>query len=703
MKSDEFKKRLKIYTAVVIALLVILAIRLAIVQLFFNEVYQTQAKDNRIRLVAIKAPRGEIYERNANILAANKLVYTLSLTFLQLGDQQQVINNLVSLVQDYYPDMTSDFIEDKIEKQKFRLFEPVIIIRDIPWELVVKLEENRRDLPGVSVVVEPLRYYPQAALAGHVLGYIHSINSEELARVEASKYSINSLIGKSGIEKQYEQYLRGKDGARQVEVDARGRPIRELVTLEPSPGNNLYLTLDMKLQRVLEKSMADTLKRLQVKYPKARVGSAVVLNVKTGEILAMCSDPPLDPNDWKGNLSLQRVPYYFPQGSAYNPMEPGAEVNRALQSTYPPGSTFKPVTGMAALEKGGVDPLKSLVNCKGAYWIAPYIPCTGVHGNVNYYTGMATSCNTFFQEMGRRAGKDAIVWVGRQFGLGAKTGIDLPDEESGLLPSPEWKKEKYARIVDKKYEVLQKQLAEKYEELLAEAQDDEQKRSLEKKLKQEKIKLEAQYEIDYGFETKWQAFDTFNMSIGQGDNDYTVIQLANYVATIANGGHLMKPYLVSRIVSHDNRVLKVFHPQLIHDVELKAESIRETQKAMLAVTQPGGTAHFLFYDFPKDIGVAAKTGTAQTGRAGDNQLKEFHGVFVAFAPYDDPEIAFAGVVEYGHHGSESAGYVARDIFEHYFGLKDHLAEDEADKAKVADKIIEAEAAVENAIDGQPIE
>ncbi|MDD3879172.1 MAG: penicillin-binding transpeptidase domain-containing protein, partial [Syntrophomonas sp.] len=485
--------------------------------------------------------------------------------------------------------------------------------------------------------------------------------------------------------------------ARQVEVDAPGRPIRELVTLEPSPGENLYLTLDTKLQRVMEKSMADTLKRLQAKYPKARVGSAVLMNVKTGEVLAMCSDPPLDPNDWKGNLSLQRVPYYFPQGTAYNPMEPGAEVNRALQSTYPPGSTFKPITGMAALEKGGVDPLKSLVKCTGAYWIAPYIPCTGVHGNVNYYTGMATSCNSFFQEMGRRAGKDAIIWVGRQFGLGMKTGIDLPDEESGLLPSPEWKKKKFARITDKKYELLQKQLEEKYEQLLAEAQDDEQKRSLEKKLKQERIKLEAHYDIDYNFDTNWQDFDTFNMSIGQGGNSYTVIQLANYVATIANGGHLMKPYVVSRIVSHDNKVIKVYNPRLVHDSEVKAESIRETQKAMLAVTQPGGTAHFLFYNFPKEIGVAAKTGTAQTGRAGDNQLKEFHGVFIAFAPYDDPEIAFAGVVEYGHHGSESVGYVAKDIFEQYFGLVDHLAEAEADK------IDEGKAAVENVSAGQPIE
>ncbi len=700
MKSDEFKKRLKIYAALVIFLLLILTIRLAIVQLFYNDVYQTQAKENRIRLVDIKAPRGEIYDSNGNILAANKLVYTLTLTFLQLGDQPQLNENLVALIGDYYPDITAEYIEEKVEKQKYRLFEPIIIMRDIPWELVVKVEENRQDLPGVSVIVEPLRYYPEATLAGHVLGYIHSINPEELARAEVGKYGINSLIGKSGVEKQYERYLRGEDGARQLEVDARGRPIRELITLEPTPGANLYLTLDTKLQKVLEKSMADTLKRLQTKYPKARVGSAVVLKVKTGEVLALCSDPPLDPNDWRGNLSSQRVPYYFPQGNSYNPMQPGAEVNRALHSTYPPGSTFKPITGMAALEKGEIDPLKSLVNCKGAYWIAPYIPCTGVHGNVNYYTGMATSCNTYFQEMGRRAGKDALVWVAGQFGLGTKTGIDLPDEEKGLLPSPVWKKEKFSRLVDKKYEQLQSQLEENYKKLLGAAKDDNEKRNLERKLKQERIKMEAQYEIDYSFETNWQAFDTYNMSIGQGDNDYTVIQLANYVATIANGGHLMRPHVVGSIVTNEKRVLETFHPQLIHDVELKEDSIRETRKAMLAVTQPGGTAHFLFYDFPKEIGVAAKTGTAQTGRAGDNILKEFHGVFVAFAPYDDPEIAFAGVVEYGHHGSESAGYIAKDIFEQYFGLVNHLAEEEEVPLEGTSGIT---ARINNPVTNQPIE
>jgi penicillin-binding protein 2 len=484
------------------------------------------------------------------------------------------------------------------------------------------------------------------------------------------------LIGKSGIEKQYEKELRGKDGARRVEVDANGRPIRELMTLEPSPGNNLYLTLDMELQKVLEKSMDQVLQQLQVRYPKAQVGSAVVINVKTGEILAMCSRPALNPDDWKGKLSNEKASYYYPPGK-YDPMNPGAETNRVIQDSYPPGSTFKPITGMAALDRGSVDPL-SLVNCGGAYWIKPNIKCTGVHGNVNYYSGMAKSCNTYFQEIGRRAGKDNIIHVAREFGLGSKTGIDLPDESQGLLPTPQWKKEVNEIILNQRYAALLKRLEEKYDALEQEARGNQEE--LEK-LKQQKHKernqIDAEHDIRFRFDTNWQQYDTFNMSIGQGYNDYTVIQIVNYIAAIANGGYLMRPYVMKSVVSNEDKTLKTVKPEVINEVDVSPESIAMTRRAMLAVTQPGGTAHFLFAHFPPELQIAAKTGTVETGRQGDNQKKEFHGVFVAFAPFDDPEIAFAGVIEYGYSGGVSVGYVARDVLEHYFGIKDHLADEKA--------------------------
>lgn len=670
MKQKNLDHRLKVYASLIFGLLVVLGLKLAVVQLFQNDVYQAQAKENRIRLVPIEAPRGEIYDRSGGVLAANELVYTLSLNNPGAEGQEQLLEHLVSILQPFYAEITVQSIQEKIDLQEFRLYEPVVILRDIPWELVVKLEEERQNLPGVAIGIEPLRIYPQGSLAGHVLGYIHSINQDELAAAEGDQYSINSLIGKSGIEKQYESQLRGTDGARRLEVDAQGRLVEELVTLEPISGNNLTLTLDPQLQTVMEYSLESNLQRLQKKYPKAKVGSAVVTNVKTGEVLAMASSPAMRPDDWKGNISNQLAAYYFPQGSGYDPMEPGAALNRSIQVTYPPGSAFKPITGMAALESGVMDPLTDYVNCTGKYWIAPYIRCTGSHGNLNYYSGMGKSCNVYFQEMARRAGKDALIAVAQDFGLGEKTGIDLPYEAEGLVPTPEWKKEINALLIDRKYDALREQLEDKYNQLMAQASAGE-KEELEKKKQNEKARLESQYQIDYNWDTNWQAYDTFNMAIGQGANQYTVINLVDYIAAIANGGDVMRLHLLKTITSPDQEIIQEIEPEIIHHVSVSTETMAETRKAMVSVTKPGGTATFLFSHFPDNVQVGAKTGTAQTNRVGDSVMGEFHGVFVAFAPADDPVLAFAGVIEYGQTGSESVGYIAKDIFEQYFGIQDH--------------------------------
>ncbi len=670
MKTEEIRPKLKYYAYLVIALLTILLLRLAVVQLLFNEEYQAQAKENRVRLVPIKAPRGEIFDRQGNVLAANELVYTLSLDYSGLSDRAEVVPRLLALLNPTSPEVTEQFINEKIAVQEYRLFEPVIILRDIPWELVVQLEERRQELPGVMVSVEPLRSYPQGRSSGHVLGYIHSISPEEIKQQEDYQYSISSLIGKSGIEKQYEKELRGQNGARNVEVDSRGRPVRELITLKPRQGNSLHLTLDQDLQQVMEKSLENMLVSLQQKHPRAKVASAVLLNAKTGQVLAMCSVPGLYPDDWKGNISSSRVSYYFPQGEEYDAMNPGAFLNRAIQVSYPPGSTFKPITGMAALESGVVE-VDDYVNCTGAYWIAPYITCWSVHGNVNYYTGMAGSCNVYFQEMGRRCGQEKIIQIAREFGLGSKAGIDLPYEISGLLPTPEWKQELNSVLIDRKYAALRQAIENKYQAWLEAEADPKERGKLEVWKNNEMAKTEAQYRIDYNWGTTWQAFDTFNMAIGEGNNEYTVLQLANYAATIANGGRLMRPYLVDRISTADGRTIKQFSPTLLQQAQVSSRTLAETKQAMQAVTEPQGTGYYLFSHFPAEIKVGAKTGTAQNRRAPDASAQNYNGVFLAFAPVDEPEIAFAGVVEYGYHGSESVGLVARDVFEQYFGIKDH--------------------------------
>jgi penicillin-binding protein 2 len=331
---------------------------------------------------------------------------------------------------------------------------------------------------------------------------------------------------------------------------------------------------------------------------------------------------------------------------------------------------------MAAMESGNLDPETFTVDCKGYYWLPPYIRDWGVHGIVNMYQALAVSCNTFFQEAGRRAGKDLIVKVAHEFGLGQKTGIDLPHEAEGLLPTPQWKKEVNSAIVNKKYNAKRKEIENSYDHLLNGAATQEEKDKISRQKKNALAKLEAQYKIDYNFETTWQPYDTFNMSIGQGSNKYTVIQLANYVATIANGGNRMQPYLVQKVVSPSGQVIKEFKPHVVEKADIDPGTIQEMKKAMHYAVTPGGTAYYIFSGLPLTISGGAKTGTAQTGRVGDRKNEDYHGVFIAFAPFDDPEIAFAGVVEYGSHGSTSAGLICKAVFEQYFGVKNYLIGDQ---------------------------
>jgi penicillin-binding protein 2 len=347
--------------------------------------------------------------------------------------------------------------------------------------------------------------------------------------------------------------------------------------------------------------------------------------------------------------------------------------NRVFQGTYPPGSTFKMITGMAALE-AGVKPSETIV-CKGRYWRAPYIKCWSVHGTVDFYEALAGSCNTYFQDAGRRAGIDMVAKIAGEFGLGEKTNtLGVINESDGILPDPQWKEALYDPIVKKNYEEKRKTLKEEYEASLSKLKGDAEKEEATEDYENDLNLLEAQYKIDYRFYTTWQPYDTFNTSIGQGSNNYTVIQLCNYVSTIANGGNRYRPYLVDRVISPAGKVVQQYKPELLNKVSVSAENLAIVRRAMKAVIDPGGTSYSLFSSFPSNIGVGAKTGTAQTGLTGDRKNKDFHGVFFAFAPYDDPQIAFASIVEYGESGGASGGQIAKAVFEEYFGLNKNKAE-----------------------------
>ncbi|NLO89254.1 MAG: penicillin-binding protein 2 [Clostridia bacterium] len=680
LKKREQDLRLTVYFVLVVLVFFLLVSRLFYLQIIQNQQFMQLSESNRLRLIQIPARRGDILDSKGNIVATSVPVFSVFITPSEDLDLESIAHKLSNIIDD--PDITAENIIETVEKQT-RKYEPVEIARlhwgEKAWEIMAKLEENRQELPGVSIEERPMRYYPHGELLGNILGYVGKISEDELEKYSMYKYSMQDWIGKTGIERfaeliRYEDGrvigLKGQDGVHQIEVDANNRKIQELVAISPTPGYNVVLTIDLELQRALEEAMDEVIADVKKKNPKAMAGGAVVLDVKTGKILAAASRPTVNPNDFVDGSFAEKKDYY-------NDPKKRPLYNRVFQAQYPPGSTFKLVTAMAALEKG-VNPKESLT-CKGAYWKPPYIKCWNVHGRVNLYSAIGESCNTYFQEAGRRAGIDKMVEIAKEFGLGEKTNaLGIINESSGLLPSPQRKKEQYQPIIENKYRTELEALEEEYKNMLEKAESAEEQEKIKRNYENRKRILEAQYKIDLNFYTKWQPFDTYNTSIGQGSNNYTIIQLANYVATIANGGKRYRPYLIDKVLSPDGKVVQEYKPELIKEVSVSDTTLAHVRRGMKAVTEPGGTAYFLFKDFPSHIGVGAKSGTAQTGRSGDRKNKDFHGVFVAFAPYDNPQIAFACIIEYGESGGGSAGRVAKAVFEEYFGLKEKEKEERED-------------------------
>lgn len=673
MEERKLDAKLTAFLIVLMVIFGVLLFRLFDLQLLHGRTFQARAEANSSRLLSLPGRRGDILDRYGRVLATSRPVFVVSLNTYGLANQEEVIKRLASLLGN--PELTPQSIGELVRLNP-RRYEPVEIAR-LPWgepesmEVITRLEESREELPGVAISTEPVRYYPYGPLAGHVLGYVGRITKEELQAFADRQYGINDLVGKVGLERLYESYpvgeedygLRGQKGMQRIEVDVRNRPVGdpELI-IPPAPGTNLVTTLDLRVQQALERSLDETIAAAKRKNAKAGGAAAVVLDVRSGAILAMASRPALNPNDFVDGLSRQEAAYYDDRRLM-------PYTNRAVQGTYAPGSTFKMITGMAALEAGAITPEFS-VTCTGRYWQPPSIKCWDVHGRVDLYRAFAVSCNTFFQHAGYLAGPDAMVAVAREFGLGEKTGArDVTGESAGLLPSPAWKKEVGAAEAKRNAARRREALEERYRLLLAQAKSEEERQRLLRQKGEEEKRLEATYEIEYRFLTRWQPFDTFNMAIGQGANSFTMLQMANYIATLANGGQRWQPYLAQRLVTPEGKVVAEFGPQLVHRVGLKPQTLAAVRRGMRQVTLPGGTAASLFADFPQEIGVAGKTGTAQTGLARDDPREDFHGLFVGFAPFERPEVALAILVEYGESGAGSAAKVAREVFRTYFGLE----------------------------------
>lgn len=649
--------------ALVTVIFLILISRLALLQIVQTQEFKTMSEQNRIRLVPIPAKRGEILDRNGKVLVQDRPVYSVSVFNLEMTEQdlQKVADKLASMLGMKSADIIAA-MNDKLVKK----YEPIKIAKDVPLDVVAKIKENQAELPGVEVNVEPMRDYVFKDFMPHIFGYVREITPDQLEKHKDEGYSLGDRFGQAGLENQYQSYLQGKDGDSMVEVDKSQHPVRSPVDIrQPIPGNNLVLNIDAKVQKAAEESLDRTMAMLQKgNYPNAKAGAVVLIDVKTGKVLAMSSKPGFDPNIFNGKMTSAQSEALF-GSKTKNPFP--AFNNRAMMG-YAPGSTFKMVVASAVLEAKKATINDTYFDSGSVYLYGRSYKCWVArgHGTVNLIKAIKLSCNVYFYQMGLRAGVNNLFKYAREYGLGQKTGIDLPNESAGTVPSPEWKRELNEDYLNNKYDKIYKAIEAESNQKLKNASTEKERKSIIRLMNQRLKEKKAQYKTDYYWDVAWREYETINMSIGQGYNLYTPLQMANYVATIANGGTRFQPYLVDRIVDYKGNVVKQFNKNAVSHVTVSPATLATVRRGMRAVVEPGGTAYSIFSNFP--VPIAGKTGSAQTGKDKYGNDKPTHGWFVAFAPYDNPQVAVASVVEYAGHGGSSAGLVCRDVLAAYFNI-----------------------------------
>ncbi len=598
------EKRLFVLFVIVIACIVIIVGRLWYLQLAKGEYYVRLADGNRMRQLRLVPPRGEISDRNGEVLVRSKPAFTVSVVpgGFNKGDSANT-HLLCELL-----GLTHEELEEALEKGKGYPYEPVRIKQDVDAETVIAIEENRIKLPGIFIEEEPVREYLHGDLASHVIGYLGIINATELQRYGMT-YRGNDLVGKSGIEQTYEELLRGEIGALTVEVNALNRPIRTVNVLEPVPGHNITLTIDAHLQQVAQTAFNEHILTLK-DNPGTQTGAILVMNPQNGEILVMASMPGYEPehlidqskrNSYYTSLSQdQRRPFF----------------NRVIQALYGPGSTFKPITALTILEEGIMGPQERF-NATGTsqYGVKDWVINSGLapFGMINLYDALGMSSNHYFADNGAKVGIDRISYWMSELGFGSPTGLNLfPGEVSGLVPSREWKRQVFRhRAVS---------------------------------------------------EQNWYPSDTEQISIGQGFHQMTLIQLAQAYGAIATKGTIYTPQIVKEIQAPDGTMVFEAEREVALTVEAKQSTWDALAEAMKApIVHPRGTARGAMAGFPYSMG--GKTGTWEVPGSVSN------GIYVGYAPAENPEILVAIVVERGGGGSSTAAPIARKILDAYFGLE----------------------------------
>ena len=588
--------RLHVMLVICLVLFTVLIGRMVYLQLWRGDYYAKQSDGNRLRQSKISAPRGLIYDSEGKVLVNNLPGYAVVLQ-KQSKYKEETLQRLSTLL-----DMPVEDIKKKIEASA-NYYEPIMLKNNLDIQLVTRIEEQRRYMPEVMLTVQTIRNYPYHELAVHALGYVGEVSEYEMERNLFKDVTQGSIVGKEGLEKSYDKYLRGVDGAFMEEVDVGGNVVKHYDSIQPVQGKSLKLTLDYELQAELEKFTDKHLAYLRNSgiAPGARAAAVVALDPRNGAVRAMVSRPGYDPNWFVHGISSKN--WNSINNDLNYPMN-----NKVITGEYPPGSTFKIVTGSAAFElkKVGLD---EPIFDGGFHPLVPTMGNAGgeVLGWLTFIKALAMSDNVYFYELGNRVGIDNIAKYARIYGFGEKTGIDLDGESKGLVASKDVKR---------------------------------------------KI-----------WNEDWRLGDTFNAAIGQGFNLTTPMQLAVMLSIVANGGVKYQPYLVDSILNVDGSVFEKPKRHEGKHIDVSQQTIDYIRMGMSATTQEGGTASY-FSGLPKAI--AGKTGTAENSHGRD------HGLFVAYGPVDNPELVVVCIVEQGGFGSTAAGPIVYKAFEEFFQERGYM-------------------------------
>ncbi len=633
--SWQLRSRYLIFQTLLVLALGAIVLRLWDIQIVSAEAYKQSAARNRTRLLTVPAPRGIVYDRTGRLLVRNVPSFAVSIVPAALPDdedERRRVLERVSMLTGVPVDEEDpraeyeESIEQQLSARSVGPYTPVRVASKVDRQAAFILEEEHLMLPGVLVEVDPLRAYTEGQLLAHVLGYVGHIPSEALDDYlddPEADYAPSDMVGLAGIELTEDKLLRGVKGRKHVEVDAFEREVNVLAVREPIPGHNLWLTLDTQLQQVATKALREGMRKAG-----SDVGVLAAVDPRTGEVLAMVSLPAYDNNLFSGGISWRDY-----AALCEDPALP--LVNHAISSAYPPGSTFKVVTGVAALAEGVID-TRTKITCQGKLYIPnKYFPddpsmaqpftcwASWGHGPLNIHSAIAQSCNIFFGVAAggygsfEGLGMDRLEAYARAFGFGAPTGIDLSGESAGLIPNDRWKRQNYGEV--------------------------------------------------------WATGDTFNAAIGQGYVLVTPLQLLNATAAVANGGTLYRPQLVYRVVDSQGNVVEPFMPEPLTELDIADEHLAAIRLGMYQAVEWGTASGARV----SGVSIAGKTGSAEFAafdEEGNLVVDEegyapTHAWFTAFAPYEEPEIALVVLLEAGGEGSQAAVPVAAEVLRHYFGMQ----------------------------------